>query len=1161
MFFLLACAWISLATLAYSQTVMLTPTNPIVVWAGVNTSNTLTIPILIKESGAAPGSVTNIVLNVSGTNAVTVFGRYTPTNNFTNNGSANLVIAVTNAALGLYPLTASSSGDGVYTTNFNLFIVPQWTTTNQGQIGNWSDVNNWSAGAVPTINDGVYFERQIGGVSFTNIVDSSRTIQSLVLIGDADDNSGVVGMNTVIPGGSTLSVVGTNGFFLGVKNNNNTRPNYLFSGAGALVVSNPVANFVIANGAGGSSTRPVNFNMTNLNSFSATVNRFGVGDATLDNAGLAGGVMVSFFFAKTNTIMALYADDYNGLNFENSFQYQANGEAASGSLNPTCNLGLTNGFYMDSLGVGRSKVQGSAGVGFGGGGSTLKFAQIYSNSVAPIATAIFRNTNGGRMNLVAVGVDSGTNSAASVSTKGTIDLRGGKTDMLVDQIWVGRNRSNATAPSDLGAFLFDGGSINANTVRAGYYQYTNGATVQGFILVGTNGVLTVNNYIELSHRPAVLTNGGFDVINALAFGQLQATNGGVIRANSIIVGTNSGNNQILLASGGGLVLTNTAGDSTNKLAAFTANGSSVTFNLDGSVNTTNIFAKSIVFSGSPNVINIATVANLTPPQRFTLMSFDAAASAPAFTKGAVPLGFNGTVGNTWVNGSTPGIVYIDITTGVPKTLIWRGYQNANWDHSSTNWWDPVALTTTNTFNDGDFVIFDDSATGSTTINVTESVSPGQQVGVPGVAVTNNTLAYTLNNGGGSIGLSSLNKSGTGTFTLNCSSTLTAQINQGMIAGGASGGKLGGVTVASGAAFSFSGTINGSLACSGIATNSGSIVGSISVGDNASVYNIGSLDGGVSVGANAFLYNQGNMIDVGNISTATNSTFVNSGNITGGGMSISGTYQDNGSGSLKFSNVMTINGNGVFMVGNADGSSQVTVNNNGSTTTFPQAGRVLLSNGSTNYFGVNTDNSNPNGNANELLMISVDFGNNNTLSGGGGVIVITNKGVAPFAAGQSFKLFGSDDGDANDPFYEAGTNTAPVIRPGAPGPGLAWDTRTLRADGIIKVISVGTSLPVYGFSPVITNNMILFLNFTTNVVSGVTNVTANYSTNKSVITTLNWPATNVGWRLQQQIDSLSIGIRSGDSNWSYIYPSWWTNTMYVTNTFSSNQAIFFRLTYP
>jgi len=368
--------------------------------------------------------------------------------------------------------------------------------------------------------------------------------------------------------------------------------------------------------------------------------------------------------------------------------------------------------------------------------------------------------------------------------------------------------------------------------------------------------------------------------------------------------------------------------------------------------------------------------------------------------------------------------------------------------------------------------------------------------------------------------------------------------------------VGAVSVASGAVLSYSGTINGALACSGIATNSGSIIGAVSVGNSASVYNIGSVDGLVSVSANAFLYNQGTMIDVGNISTATNSTFINSGNISGGGMTISGKYIDSGNGQLTFTNATTINANAVFIPGNADGGSQMTINAGGTALADPQRARVLMSNGSTNIFGVNTDNQG----ANQLISYSVDFGNNNTLSGGGGVIVITNVGTSPFAAGQAFQLFQNDQG-SDQMIWEAGTNTAAVFSPAAPGPGLAWDIRTFRTNGIIKVISVGTSLPAYGFSPVITNNLILFLNFTTNITGGVTNINANYSTNKSIITTLNWPATNVGWRLQEQIDSLSIGIRSGDSNWSYIYPSWWTNTMYVTNTFSSNQAIFFRLTYP
>ena len=60
--------------------------------------------------------------------------------------------------------------------------------------------------------------------------DSSRTIQSLVYLGDANDGSVPLAVNTVIAPGQTLSVLGTNGFFIGRRVQTGNKPHYNFLG-------------------------------------------------------------------------------------------------------------------------------------------------------------------------------------------------------------------------------------------------------------------------------------------------------------------------------------------------------------------------------------------------------------------------------------------------------------------------------------------------------------------------------------------------------------------------------------------------------------------------------------------------------------------------------------------------------------------------------------------------------------------------------------------------------------------------------------------------------------------------------------------------------------------------------------------------------------------
>jgi hypothetical protein len=117
-----------------------------------------------------------------------------------------------------------------------------------------------------------------------------------------------------------------------------------------------------------------------------------------------------------------------------------------------------------------------------------------------------------------------------------VDLRGGKVDMLVDQIWLGRNRTNSPATADnVGELLFDNGTVNANTIQVGFMQYTNPvALCGGWLVVSTNGILVVNTNLQLGYTPP---SAGSESVNVAAtYGQLVVTNGGVVYAKQITVG-------------------------------------------------------------------------------------------------------------------------------------------------------------------------------------------------------------------------------------------------------------------------------------------------------------------------------------------------------------------------------------------------------------------------------------------------------------------------------------------------------------------------------------------------------------------------------------------------------------------------------------------------
>ena len=58
-------------------------------------------------------------------------------------------------------------------------------------------------------------------------------------------------------------------------------------------------------------------------------------------------------------------------------------------------------------------------------------------------------------------------------------------------------------------------------------------------------------------------------------------------------------------------------------------------------------------------------------------------------------------------------------------------------------------------------------------------------------------------------------------------------------------------------------------------------------------------------------------------------------------------------------------------------------------------------------------------------------------------------------------------------------------------------------------------------------------------------------------TFSWPSDNIGWRLQQQINPITVGL---STNWMVVSGS--TSTNYITVTVNpTNGTVFYRLIYP
>jgi hypothetical protein len=1120
---------------AQAQTVVITNLAPMNYWAGFGTTNnSLTNAVSVVETGG--GLTTNIVLALSGGNGTTVTGTLTPTA-FTANGTSALVLAVTNAPKGFYPFTVSASGDAAYSTNFNLFVVEQWAQTNAGTTGNWSDSTKWAGGSVPSSSDSVYFDHSIPG-PWTNVVDSTRSIQDLVYLGNGDDGgSASSALNTTIAPSATLSVLGTNGFIIGKKANTGVRPTYYFFG-NSLIVSNPVANFDLTD-ASANGSRYLTVNMANLTNLQVTVNRMAVADSSilLNNANSADGSQtVNFTLAQTNIITALFADNYSNSSFCTSIQYDRqdqsanNGQVSGGGFF----LGISNAFYADSIGVGMGGANGSGTTPFSVFGYQMRFIPANQNATNPFCSAYFRGTNGGLMSLLAVGMDAGPGIFAA-KNDGVLDLRGGKSDILVDKIWLAGNKTNLnTAETQLGGLYFDHGTVNANTIEVGYMRYTNLANSIGYLLVGTNGTLVANTYIELGHTPTDPTTPA-NWPNALATGgQLMITNGGTVLANQINMGEFTTNTAIIIAPYSSLVVSNTIGQATNGLAALILNGGSITFPVSSGV--TNAYVTNILSTTTPTTINIASV----PQGQSTnvLMVYQTANQAPNVSIGTLPVGFNNM--QIVVSGGTgPGTISLIVSTNAPKNLAWRGGQNAQWDHSSLDWLDTNTATITK-FTDGDHVIFDDTHAVPTTITVTESVNPNQ-TGV-GMLVTNNINSFIFtNNPSGAIGSCTLLKAGTAGLEIDAPTTVGAQLNNGILVIGGTG-SVDDATTEAGTIFTNSGTVSGGVTCSGTLQNPGTIDGSLSLQTPCSAVNSGTVNGPLAMQAGTLLNNSGLFSAIGAATVTTNSILMNSGVIYGTTLTVAlgGTLTDAGTDSVGITpgsiNVDTLTISGDFYpdgTGNSIGLAKVTDYDYAGSQQGAPDGRIQFNAGSVTTFKVNLASTPSN---TELLSQSTVLGpSGSARSISGGTFAITNFGPA-FVAGQSFQVIGQ--------YYLSGmapgnaglntTNSYPVIVPSVPGPGLVWDLTQLYSKGIIGIANASAYQVTMGSTMTITSGT-------------------------NLVTALSWPAgfSGYGW-VQQQISTLTNGL---GTNWTDIGQSDYVDNILITNNLTTTPVVFYRFVIP
>lgn len=1168
--------------------------------------------ITVPDGGTSVQALTNFVAvsGTPGTETLSALGSLPAGDTlafsalFANSGTTNFGTMLTNTAVnvpdGQYPIDLNVSGSVVNDLIITLQSGRMWTGVTNS-TGTWGSTANWVGGNLPNSSSDVLFTSlgagqtlyTNGGGWFSNsVVDQNFTIASLRF---DQTTSGAMFQILSFNPGVTLNITGANGLSMlqDLVDDNIAMNTTLLGSGGTLNVNNPAANVTMTVETGTGNIIDT-LDMSRLGTFTANVNRVGIGDYTLypnftniaaesysSSAGpfyLPAKYIDRMLLAQTNVIKTSYVDvnNYtNALTRIYPIMVANNYNAANGSSStPALLLGLTNSFNSDGICIG----------GFGGTTAAFNFnpfLYITTNLVPNVSTnfvtnsmyAKFRNSDGvSRMSAFSVGDMANPLPAANGNSKANVDFSsfGGHVDMLVDRLYLGRDRTNVFSVGDTAqtTLSFGPGTINANTVILGDQEngdFTNINYAFGTLTVSNNGVLVVNNSLTLGYDTAdqndksspgstwgvLNVTGGMAMINTVSVGGPMKTSGEVGALNGSIVAKPN----IIAVTNGTLIVSNMMADasaiSTNSQGTSITAGMLGQFNMVNStlelfINGTNqgpyVFASTFNFGGSTsNTLIIGSIQNIAVPSSGStnvplfwvpFASPNATAISPAFTKIVVPSGFQAAL---LLDPTNSQVLDLNISQHTPRNLLWKGYTDNNWDTTTKDWLDLNTGLHTN-FDNGDFTTFDDTAGTVTNINITGSV----QLIPNNILVTNNTAYYKFT-GSSLAGGSTLTKNGTGTLEFDSTMSLGVTLNAGQLVGS---GTIGGVAVAAGAVLDYSGNVNGNVGCSGTVINNGTITGPLTVNSGGVVTNFVNLNGTFNVKSGSFVLNAiGANITwpLGSSSTvATNATFENGGTINGDTINCSGTWLDLAAGNQMTIYQFSMGAGGTFYPGdNALGTTLFA----SATTSLSFPGALLQAQGATTVLNVNMAN-NP---SNTLIEVPfMNFGaSSSSQTQTGSTLQINNTGSIPFAAGQTFTFFEYPNPPGGIPGNTgSSTNTFPVISPAYPGPGLAWDLSQLWSAGSIGVVRAAS------VHPVLTNSLTLL--GTSNIVIQLSWNTNTFGNNSSNF---------FGWRVETQTDPISTGLNLNNANWAGVSGSWTNGSVNITNSVNTTNAIFYRLVFP
>jgi autotransporter-associated beta strand protein len=330
----------------------------------------------------------------------------------------------------------------------------------------------------------------------------------------------------------------------------------------------------------------------------------------------------------------------------------------------------------------------------------------------------------------------------------------------------------------------DGGTTG--TLGSGAGLVTNNATL-AFNLTGSKAIanpITGIGTVQQTGTGSVILGGANDYSGPtqISAGKLfingSLTNSPVIvSAGGALGGSGSVAGQVTVENNGAIESGNGGGSGTltlSTLALGAAAGQQSSFNLFAATAVPALVVTTpggLVANGGALSSTINVGGLLTALGAYTLIDYDGTLGGGfgSFKLGTLPPRIIGSLVNNAANTS------IDLNVTGTDFPVWSGALNGTWSTATLtnpkNWVLNSSLGTPTDFITGDNVLFNDTASGTTTVDIS-----GANVNPNSVTFNNSTKSYTLTGTNGIAGATSLTKTGNGMLTIGNSNSFTGAAN-------------------------------------------------------------------------------------------------------------------------------------------------------------------------------------------------------------------------------------------------------------------------------------------------------------------------------------------------------------------------------------------------